>query len=502
MALNAVSRPAPTLGWVTNKNIGSMQPGEAISMDNYFPRANTVDLINGNAPYATAVGTDPVETLMVWNGGQTSKMLAAASGGIYDVTGGATSSLGTGYTSDRWQTANLGNAGGQFLLMVNGVDPYQYYNGTAITVATVTITGYTASDFVHVTIFKGRPIFTLKNTLAFAYLSLGSIQGTASVFPLMQFAKRGGYLMSVGVWTRDGGSGLDDFLVAVTSEGEVLIYQGSDPGSADDFALVGVFEVGRPLGRRCMGTYRNDLAILTYDGFIPLSQVLSLDRQNIAAVAISANINPTVTSSAQSYGNNFGWEMCVYPKGTMAIFNVPVAVESQSQQYTVNTDTGAWCRFTGHNAFTWVVYDNNLYFGGLAGVVYRADFGDTLGDDPIPASFQCAYDYLGDSSSNKQFQMIRPTMMTSGSLNYSYGLDVDFTTRGYYGTGTTGDSNVQTLWGSLWGSMWGSSLGITSRWLSGARIGRCASFKIATSTSNQRISVQSIDWTWQTAGKF
>lgn len=501
MALGSVSRPAPTLGWVTNKNIGSMQAGEAIVMDNYFPRANTVDLIQGTQVFSSGLGSTPTETLMVWNGGSGSVMLAANGTSIYNVTlGGAVgAALGTGYTNARWQHTNFGNDAGQFLAMVNGDDPYQYYDGTTLTVATLT---GTTDTFSHVHAFKGRLFFAVKDQLAFSYLPLGAIQGAVAKFDLRKFARRGGYLMALGTWTRDGGSGLDDFLVALTSKGEVLIYQGSDPSSATDWSLVGVFEVGEPLGRRCMGTYRNDLAIMTYGGFIPLSQVLSLDRQNIAAVAISSNINPTVTSAAQSFGLNFGWQMCVYSKQSMALFNVPISVGGTSDQYVVNTDTGAWCRFTGMNAACWIIFNNDLYYGGNEGLVYKADVGDSFAGSPISGGFDCAYDYLGDSSSNKQFQMIRPTINTSGALNYQYGLDVDFNSSGLFGTGTTTGANVVTLWGSPWGSLWGSSLGLTSKWLSGLRIGRCASFKFRTSTTTQRVVVQSIDWAWQRAGKF
>lgn len=474
-----------------------MQPGEALSMDNYFPRANTVDLINGYAAYASGLGA-PVETLAQWAGGSSSKMLAAAGGSISNVTGGTVTSIGTGFGSARWQTTSFGNAGGQYTVFVNGVDKYQYYDGTTLTEAVVT--GATTTDFIHAHVFKGRLFFTIKNKLSFAYLGLSNIQGAASLFDLTQFSKRGGYLMAIGTWTRDGGSGLDDFLVAITSEGEVFIYQGSDPSTADDWSLVGIFEIGRPLGRRCMGTYRNDLAILTYDGFIPLSQVLSLDRQNIAAVAISSNINPTFTTSAQQYGTIFGWEFCFYAKQNMGILNIPVIAGSQTQQYVVNTDTGAWCRFLNQNGLTWLVFNNNLYFGDASGNVFQADSGDSFNGSPIVGSFQCAYDYFGDSSSNKQYQMIRPILLTSGNLNYQYGVDVDFNAKPYYGTGTTPTTGAVTPWGSPWGSPWSSATNLTMRWLSGARIGRCASFKFQTSTSNQRVSVQSIDWAWQRMG--
>lgn len=50
--------------------------------------------------------------------GLASKLIASANGKIWDVTSGTPASLGTGFTSDRWQTANHSTK----LIMVNGED--------------------------------------------------------------------------------------------------------------------------------------------------------------------------------------------------------------------------------------------------------------------------------------------------------------------------------------------------------------------------------------------
>ena len=53
----------------------------------------------------------------------------------------------------------------------------------------------------------------------------------------------GGALIGVWSWTIDGGSGVDDFLVAISRGGDILIFQGADPSLAD-FALIGSWFVG------------------------------------------------------------------------------------------------------------------------------------------------------------------------------------------------------------------------------------------------------------------
>jgi hypothetical protein len=50
--------------------------------------------------------------------------------------------------------------------------------------------------------------------------------------------------MAIASWTRDGGSGMDDVLAIITSNGEVLIYSGTDPeGSRRRGAKVGLFSI-------------------------------------------------------------------------------------------------------------------------------------------------------------------------------------------------------------------------------------------------------------------
>ena len=42
---------------------------------------------------------------------------------------------------------------------------------------------------------------------------------------------------AVAGWPQDGGQGIDDLTLFITSEGEVLVYAGSDPSNADDWSL-------------------------------------------------------------------------------------------------------------------------------------------------------------------------------------------------------------------------------------------------------------------------
>src|SRR3546814_7978346 len=58
-------------------------------------------------------------------------------------------------------------------------------------------------------------------------------------------------------------SGLSEQNIFVSTEGEVAVYQGSDPGEAATWSKVGVYRIGKPLGARAHFRGGGDIAIAT-----------------------------------------------------------------------------------------------------------------------------------------------------------------------------------------------------------------------------------------------
>ena len=101
--------------------------------------------------------------------------------------------------------------------------------------------------------------------------------------------------------------------VFVTSWGEVLVYKGTDPSSANTWALVGVWQIGAPVGRRCIMKYAGDLLIICQDGVYPMSSALQSSRVN-PKVALTNKIQFAVSDAVTNYGSNFGWQLISFPK--------------------------------------------------------------------------------------------------------------------------------------------------------------------------------------------
>ena len=131
-------------------------------------------------------------------------------------------------------------------------------------------------------------------------MPVASVAGTVATFDLASIAQKGGSLQAIGTWTRDGGDGSDDLAVFLTSEGEAIVYAGTNPGSADAWNLVGVFNIGRPIGRRCVEKVGADLIVTTENGFLPLSKILPLGLSAPSA-AISDKISGSSKRSRQKF---------------------------------------------------------------------------------------------------------------------------------------------------------------------------------------------------------
>lgn len=421
------SIPAPTGGLNAKDPIADMRPDEAVIMDNYFPLPSRVKNRGGSVDHATSIpGT--VETIAVYNDGFIQNMFAISGGSIYDATspGAVGAPEVSGLTNSRFQYINFGTAGGYTLMLVNGEDKMQLYDGSSWRVDgdTTSVTGFDTADAIHINNFKNRVWFIERDSMNAWYLAVSSIGGAANNIDLSGIFKMGGYLMAMGNWTIDNAAGVDDYAVFITSEGEVALYRGTDPSSASTWALVGTFRMGRPLGRRCMCKAGADVLVITTDGAFPMSKALLTDRSQ-TNLAATDKISTLINADTRTYFNNFGWQPIIYPEGNKLIINVPQIEASTSIQYVMNTQHGAWCRFTNWNATCFEVMNNNLYFG-TNGAVVQCDTGTSDNGADIYGYVQQAFNFFGAKGMQKIFKMARPIFQSESYVFPTVRMNVDF----------------------------------------------------------------------------
>ncbi len=472
-----VSVPVPIEGWDAISPISQMSPKRAVRLINWFPQPSWVEIRKGYVVHCDTASGLPVETTADYQGVATRELFAASGSVIYNVTtAGAPSSSRTGMANARFQFINFATTGGNFLYMVNGADDPIYYDGA--TWASAVITGITATDIIGVAAHKNRLWFVLNDSSSAAYLPVDSIQGAAVEFPLGGLFTMGGHLQAIGNWSIDAGDGPDDYAVFVSSRGQVAIYKGTNPSSATTWSLVGVFNMGAPLGRRCLTQVGADVAVICVDGVVPLSKVMIFERAAVPKIALTANIQRVMNESARLYGDHFGWQLISYPRGTRAILNVPIGENSEQQQYVMNTLNGAWCQFTGMNANCWSLLNDNLFFGGNSGIVYQADEGGADVDAVMTADMMTAYNYFGQRGNLKRWTMCRPLITTDNQISPGIAFNVDFQTDAPISTSET-MASVAALWDvALWDEGLWVGLTTLTDWTSVTGLGYCASIRV------------------------
>src|SRR3990167_6192819 len=485
--------PAPLAGWNTVDAIGNMDVRYALDMENVFPTPSDVMLRKGYSDHVTYIPNGQVESLMAYSSPVGDEALYAASGGaIYNTSvATATASVAaSGFANARWEHTNFTNTGGtSYLLCVNGANGLRSFDGTSW--GQQAISGATASAFSHISLHKTRLWFCKTGTLEAWYLNTGAVAGTASRLDLSSFCRLGGELMATASWTLDAGEGMDDYWVAVSSNGEIIVYKGTDPSSASTWAMVGRWEAGKALSRRCFHKLGGDIMYLAEDGVWPLASLLATERTQ-PRLALSDKIADAVRKATIAYRNNFGWQLLFWPRETMVLVNIPVATGSRQQQFVMNAITKAWCYFTGVNANCFEVYQGNLYFGGN-GLVSR--FWSTFADDgsAINANVKQAFHYFRNRS-KKQFVMARPILSTDGEPETSFGINTDFSDDNLSATLAFSPTTYGIWYTSLWDSgLWGGALNVNRNWVNVAGIGFCGAPRMAIQASGIEVHWQSTD---------
>lgn len=350
--------------------------------------------------------------------------------------------------------------------------------------------GIAPSDFVTVQSYANRLWFVPVNSTSVVYLqNIGGVQGAASVFPLGQLFRRGGYVMAIGTWTIDTRQTVDEYIAFISSRGEVAVYQGTDPTTAPTFALVGLYQVGAPIGRRCFLRISGDLQIITVDGVVGMSEMLSTDRAAANRVSLTSIIMNEVALASAQYKNNFGWQLTEYALGTLAILNIPMKENQQQMQFVMNTITGAWSRFIGLdptgavnqaygiNANCWEVDGNdNVFFGDNNGTVWQWNVGSGDGPQPITCVAKGAYNSFGNAAQLKRYTSLQALITSGDTVVPAIGINVDFNDSNVLSSEEDSASS-DALWNSVnWDSFtWAGGVIATNNWQSVQGVGHYVS---------------------------
>ena len=578
------SLAAPIGGWNARDSLANMAPLDAVQLINLFPTPTDVTLRKGYTKSSTGI-TGRVHSLMNYTDSTLEdgyRLFAAAGTKIYDAKPSVAVEFFSGITDDKFQSVNLTNQAGHFLVACNGSDPTLIFDGTswfyvattttAQTISTITrggtgnltatvttasphglvdknrvtisgatasnyngtyvidvtgastftytmatapaanatvvgsytvigITGVDSSRFINVNLFKNRLFFTEKDTLTCWYLDVDSIGGVASPLYFGGIARNSGYLQAMGTWTLDAGQGADDYAVFVTSMGEAIVYNGTNPNAAETWVLKGVWQLGQTFNRRCFFKWAGDLLLLTQDGLVPLASALQSSRLD-PRINLTDKIYYAVSQAATNFYALDGWQINYYASENMLILSIPT--NTGMEQYVMHTITKSWARFTGIEAYCWEVSgDADMHFGGNG---FVGKFYDTFADagTNIVATAQQAYSYFDSPGQLKRFTLVRPILQTDNGLpTVLCGISVDFDTIPLTNQIAFNPNIVNTgIWDtSTWDNAnWGGGLTTTKIWQGVTGLGFSGSVNINIASQGIELHWASTDYVMERGG--
>lgn len=462
--------PAPVRGWVTNTNLSEPLDQAAFVLDNWFPVQTGIRLRGGTLKYASLGAA--ATSMWTYQSGSDEFLFAATATDIFDITTIADADVPptadvTGLNGGDWTFVQFETSGGDFLLGCNGADTPQEFDGSSW--SNSTMTGLTTSLLSHVWAFKNRLFFIEDGTMRFWYLSVGSITGGLTSFSLAGVFAKGGSLLLGATWSLDAGDGVDDLCVLVSTLGEVAVYQGTNPGDAAAWSLVGRYEIAAPLGKNCIERAGGELLIGTVEGIVPISEAINKDRAALSLSAISRNIEPDWVQAVTDR-SALPWTLLKYSERNMMIVGMPSNDDGiEKLSFVVNLETGAWTRFTGA---TWDVRAQAVlrgvhYVGDGTGLICQTDSGGSDNGENYTCTSVGHFVTMGSGPAFKTANLARATFRATQAFNAKVSASVDYTVNLPSAPDSVADSTEDAWDAGLWDTaIWDgtTSLSVTSNW--------------------------------------
>jgi len=493
---------APIKGLNTLSPIAGLSPEYAIQLDNFICQPDAIIMRTGAADHKTGFATAP-KTLMAYTSATANQLFAANANGIFNATAaGAIGASVAACTSGFGVSVNFATSAGQFMYFVNGVDTPKLYDGTtwvAVTGASVpAITGPTTTTLKSVETYRQRLFFLQNDFLGFYYMPADSVGGAAGAFRIGSLCRRGGEVVAHGTWSIDGGSGPDDHYVLATSEGEIVVFKGSDPAVAANWTYIGTYYVGKPAGVNCFAKYGGDLLYLCENGLIPMSELPQSTTRNYERT-VTNKIQPTISRAFALYGTVAGWRVNVIPRLSLILINIP-RDSVTSIQLVYNTVSKGWSSFSMWNAADFIDYAGATYFstGNVVALAFTgtADFGNA-----ITAVCDTSYNRFGTRTQLFPLE-VRVLHATSSPCFYTAGVAQDFS--GIYAESTYGFSGLSSgRWDSaLWDlSAWGGEFTLRKDWVTlAARSGIAISTRFKVTSKDATVILLAIDYKFADQG--
>jgi hypothetical protein len=452
---NIYSLPAPIGGLNTRDPIEVMPETDARILINWFPDTNKIAVRKGYVSYiASGIDSAKIDLLVELSlESGTRKLLACTNNKIFDCSTSTATSLATGFGTSKFVPIVFRNR----IFLFNGINTPRIYDGS--TIESVNFTGVTLENLKGGCSYKNRLYLIEKNSGKIWYGGVNQVTGALTEFDVSSLFTLGGSILTCLDTSKETGVGEISQFVIISENGEVLIYQGLNPSDAS-WVLVRRSIIPKPLNSNCVKTFGSDIIILTATGLYTLNTLMN---EGIVgkAYSITDKLNEGLKDSIAKHASIGNVEVFFASKVQRLYINIPTSA-STAFQYVINTETGAGCLFSNMNANTWGVFNNDIYFGGFTGNIFKTEIGLNDAGSPIPIDIITAPIYMGDRINRKRFLQTKVNLLVTSPASIKYGIDGDFNLPNLdyelvanavvtpWSTGTTLSPIIATPWESSW----------------------------------------------------
>lgn len=503
--------PAPQKGINNVDGLAAMSPEEAIFMNNMSPSQYGTRVRTGYEEWVTNIAGDGNRTIIPYIGsledGSADRLFVASSDAIYDISSSGTApapliafaSISTTSGFGIWTSYTT--IAGHFALYCDEQNGYYRYpeGGPWVRTTGAEVTGVNPNNLVAVTIFKERAWFVERNSASAWYLPVGSVIGAATRFNFGNKFKKGGTLQALYVWTIDGGEGLDDYLVAVSSAGDVIAYKGSDPATVTDWFVHGSWFIGPPpVGRRIGGNFGGELLLLSSYGLLPMSALMSGQPVIQEQTYLSRKVTPLINLEMVASRETRGWEVKLFSKDNALIVSSPKRDAFPFTQFAQSTNNQGWSIWRDipylngeewHGDFYVAAADGNVYV--LTGNLDNVSL-DGMTSTRINWSVLQSFQDYGEPGQYHRGQYIRPVFIADQVPSYTIEVRYDYNISDVFGTAVPGGPTSGALWDvALWDfSVWAGDFVVADQPQGGSGIGRAMAIGINGSSGAETILIR------------
>lgn len=511
----AYSFPAPILGMNAVRSIAYMDPSECVFCYNILPSEFGMRVRQGFVEWANGWDGGAAKTVISYEGlsNDLDKLFVASPEGVFDVTTmGETAPTQVVTFPSSGNEAGIcsyvqyiNDGGDSFLLLCDGENGYYIYDRDANTWTKIAegtdpgeIDGVDPDLFDYVLVWKNRVWFIERDSTRAWYLDPGQTTGAVEEFNFGTQFRSGGNLRQLVNWTVDGGEGIDDYLVAISGAGDVVLYEGFDPTDLSTFQGKGTWFIGEvPAGRRNATTFGGEVYILSVFGLLPLSQLLQGARFADPTIYATYKIAPYLRAIMNDFLREFGWHIHIHPNQGLLFVNTP-------DREVLSEQSVAFAEYFAHNAWGVVRGLNKNHSANWQGEVYWCDsrtnkiymaagFADgvyldpeTEGDaEPIDWDVLTSYQYL-DAPTFKRVHYVRPIFIANGTPSYITDIRYDFEIDQSDVFPVLSGSGAALWDAAIWDiATWGGTEGPFTAPKGGNGIGRAVAVNIKGRSSNQ-----------------